>query len=479
MYEKEVHLEIIPSFKLFTPRPTKKLTAIYRISDSQVNELVSQTKGHSEEAINHFPVILINGDQWSIAVRYFLSRATEYSPPHPRTLLGIARDLRDYKRWVVENEVDYLVCESAPKSPVRRFKRYLIASDYSASVISRKMSRLVAFYRWLIEAEGLEFDKPLWNERDLKLLTVNSHGSRLAFDVKTTDVQQIKQPRAHLGNGYDGLIRDGGLLKPHSLAEQKIILAALNKIGNSEMTLSFLVALVTGARMQSVFTLRKCHFEKDVDDSETEVVILGGAWPRYGRVSESKSQSKNASLINTKSSKATKFYFPVWVYKQIQTYLKSERYQLRCSKSAHYASRAEEQYVFLTTRGKPYYIGATDALITTYLNPPLGASVQQFIAQQLKPMLSEMKFSGHFKFHNLRATYGMNLVRSYLQTKENPEGLAPTELFGLVRSRLNHSSSETTQLYLSFDLKHKLAEQSQTDYENHLKSMISGVYCDF
>ena len=143
------------------------------------------------------------------------------------------------------------------------------------------MSRLVAFYRWLVKAEGLEFDKPLWNERDLKLFTVNSHGSRIAFDVKTTDVQQIRQPRAHLGNGYDGLIRDGGLLKPHSLAEQKIILGALNKIGNTEMTLSFLVALLTGARMQSVFTLRRCHFGEYIDDEEAEVVILGGAWPRY------------------------------------------------------------------------------------------------------------------------------------------------------------------------------------------------------
>ena len=44
--------------------------------------------------------------------------------------------------------------------------------------------------------------------------------------------------------------------------EQKATIEALNNIANPEMTLAFIMAITTGTRLQTVFTLRRCHFEK-------------------------------------------------------------------------------------------------------------------------------------------------------------------------------------------------------------------------
>ena len=69
----------------------------------------------------------------------------------------------------------------------------------------------------------------------------------------------------------------------------------------------------------------------------------------------------------------------------------------------------------------------------------------------------------------------MNLVRSNALDLGTGAGLTMTELFGLVQSRMNHSQFSTTQQYLAFDTKSKLASKVQKDYESHLNELIEGV----
>ena len=51
-----------------------------------------------------------------------------------------------------------------------------------------------------------------------------------------------------------------------------------------------------------------------------------------------------------------------------------------------------------------------------------------------------------FSFHDLRATSGMNLVRS-MREKHYPD----SKVFDYVRQHLNHKNIKTTEVYLSFD----------------------------
>jgi len=470
-----VSLEIIPEFRIYSPEVNAKVAQIEKISDSFVKNLEDITSKKIIETITHFPVILVDGSPWKYSTRYFLSKSLDYKPVKPKTLIGIARDLKDFKFWVLGSNIDYLKCEKVPQSPVRRYRRYLHTTNYSDNVIRRKLSRVVSFYRWLQTEEKIVFEKPLWKEREFKVLTTAKFGNKVSLEVRSTDVQNVRGSKQVEGNGYDGFINDGGLLRPFGLNEQKMVMRSLAAIGNTEMTLSFLIALTTGARLQTVFTLRKGQFEQNVSEEDQEVVLYVGRWPERKGSDSLSDAIKLSRFIDTKNSKPMKLYFPVWVYQKVQTYLKSERYLKRAIKSNNDLSVTKNQYVFLTTRARPFYLHSEDPTSTKYLNPPQGASVQQFISKQLKPHLKLNGFDSHFKFHNLRATYGMNIVRSYMPNVGKEWGVTLTELFAIVKNKMGHSHQETTQHYLSFDLKQKVVSTVQDSYEQYLDSLFTEV----
>ena len=61
-------------------------------------------------------------------------------------------------------------------------------------------------------------------------------------------------------NEYSEYINDSGKLRPLPKDEQQALVESLKRIANTEMTLAFIFALTTGARLQTVFTLRRKHF---------------------------------------------------------------------------------------------------------------------------------------------------------------------------------------------------------------------------
>jgi integrase len=474
-----VVLEVIPQFFCYSPLPYGLKEPIRQFSSTSTKQVLDLEKYLEGESVFHFPVILVDGIAWRHSTDFLLGRARDIDPVNPKTLLGIARDLRDFKAWTISYDIDYLKCNKLPQSPLRRYKRYLITTSYSQNVIRRKLSRVVSFYRWLQVDQKIVFEKPLWNDLESKILTTTRHGSRVLLNVKSTDVQKVRGRGQLRGVGYDGYIQDGGLLRPHNVSEQRIILSCLREIDNTEMTLGFLVALTTGARLQTIFTLRKCHFDREVKEGLAEIIIYVGPWPRVSTNNDLAGPMSYAGLTDTKNSKPLKLYFPVWVYQKIKVYLNSERYQMRASRSEHCVIDRNCQYVFLTTRARPFYMSSKDPLSLTYREPPAGGAVQQFISQQLRPKLIKNGFSGHFKFHNLRATFGMNLVRSNEECVGSVNGISLTELFSLVQTRLGHSSQLTTQGYLSFDLKQEVAASAQGNYEKFLNDLYKNMKGDW
>jgi len=77
---------------------------------------------------------------------------------------------------------------------------------------------------------------------------------------------------------------------------------------------------------------------------------------------------------------------------------------------------------------------------------------------------------GYFKFHDLRATFGMNLVR-----KLDSKGYKSARILTEVRTRLAHTNLTTTQGYLDFDQDDKKYESISVEFEDELFSGYESV----
>ena len=244
-----------------------------------------------------------------------------------------------------------------------------------------------------------------------------------------------------------------GLCGRFQLRSKGNYLITSNKRIIPEMLLAFILAITTGARMQTVFTLRANSFLSPLRPSEKfKLVTVGGT-----------------SLVNSKKDVEYVLVIPKWLHRKVRQYLKSERYRRRVGKNVDQKIDAETQYVFLSKFGNPYYVAKQDTLGRSYKNPPRGNSVRQFIRSALLP-----KLSFDFTFHDLRATFGVNLVSSMFDGVKG--GLAISEsnteflrILEFARSRMGHKDSHTTMKYMRFRSNQSVYLDLQNDYENFLK----------
>ena len=408
----------------------------------------------------HFP-ILINDDGsiWKHGSLYLLSKLKNYQKPSPKTLDSIASDLKHFKEWCNNEDIDYL---SAPRKilrPTYLYRSYLQQllrnGKISPNTIKRRMSAIVGFYEYLINEEGIKFKFPLWESGITSIIYQDNQGFKHSKQVKTKDISRV----AATSNTdlFDNTIIDGGRLHPLSHEQQIALVEALKAIGNIEMTLSFLIALTTGARIQTVFTLRKKHFEKVIKENEDEVRIKVG----YG------------TDCDTKFNKLHTLILPTWVYNKVQIYLNSPRYKKREERATHIFDEANKQYIFLTNRGTPFYVAHNDPYRNQYKEVPNGATVRQFILSSLKKQLKKKGLDFNFSFHDLRATFGMNLLDK-LMTLVDKKELKLSHALIHIKERMGHSSLSTTERYLNFKEKHKIKEQAQDNYETFLMELLNG-----
>ena len=423
-------------------------------------------QGLSLPAFYHYPMVIDpDGSPWPDANRYLLSRLNGVVPAKHRTLESIAGDLAHFRHWMLEEEVDYQHIPERPRArPTYRYCSYLHDElkfeHLKAGTAKRRMSSVQNFYRWLA-GDGHNFEYPLWLENEASLMFKDGRGFQRHKAVKTTDLtRSFKAIKS--SDDYSEYINDGGKLRPLPKEEQVALVESLRRVGNIEMLLAFLLALTTGARLQTVFTLRRQHFEP---------------WLREGATAH-RLKVGNGTLTNTKYGKQMVILIPGWLYRRVQVYLKSERYLARVSRSKHVYKAEGEQYAFLTRAGQPYYMADNDPFAFLYRSPPRGNAVTQFILQQLKPDLAKNGHEFEFRFHDLRATFGMNLLEDKLVNYQRG-GVAVAnqpEFFNqlmYVRERMGHSQLSTTEAYLNYRQKYHLAVHMQSEYEQYLEGLMN------
>ncbi len=291
----------------------------------------------------------------------------------------------------------------------------------------------------------------------------NDFGVRHQLKIRSHDLA-IKVPKKAIDSE---IIQDGGCLRPLTVFEQEQLLIALRN-SSREYQLMFYFALFTGARLQTVCTLRMRHFDEMKVDSFGFVKIPVGS----------------GTDVDTKYKKNMMLLVPEWLAKDIKIYMKSDMAKIRRERS-FYGDTAEN-YIFLTKFGTPFYTSQLEInerkqliiLKNMSVNSFVtydGSAIRSYIKLVLLPRirLNNTKYQS-FSFHDLRATFGMNLLEAQLNNlpKDYPK-IAAVEY---VQARMGHTSKETTLQYLNYKSRLEWKKTVQTEFETTLMKYIASDY---
>lgn len=410
---------------------------------------------------NLFPVVLSgDGSPWAEANLYILSRLESEARPKVSTYVGIAGDLGAFKAFLEDENIDYTDFPAKKLyRPTYRYSGYLKqrarAGEIAVSTASRCMIAAVSFYRWLISEGYLIPENQPWVEGDRYIQFRDSKGFNQTKVVKTTNIS-IKVPKQK--DPYAGEIDDGGKLRPLTYEEQEKLLGVLAELDNTEIVLLHLIALFTGARIQTTCTLRVKHVQMNLSDDEEEVAIPVG--PGTG--------------VDTKYDKQMTLFFPRWLYEKLWTYSQSERAQKR----RKLAGRDDmNQFLFLTDRGTPFYQSNDDRF---KFNPELkikheklGQAIRVYMRETIIPKVqTALGKDFYYRFHDMRASYGMNLTDHMLSLVQAGK-VTLHEAREFVKVRMGHRSAATTDLYLNYRSNSELVRHAQKGYEAYLKRLAS------
>lgn len=421
---------------------------------------------------NLFPIVLNDdGSPWALACLYILDKLEGEVRPNMDTYKGIADDLGAFKEWIdrSDNPIDLLTHFPKFKQArvTYRYRAFLMDRMYAQEVMpktaNRRMANVVTFYRWLIVKEYFEPDFSPWQERTYSLTFKNKYGFSMSKPVQATDLA-IKS--LSTVDPFDGTIMDGGKLRPLSKIEQQWVFQAARDLGNPEIFMILLFVLMTGARIQTVGTLRKRHFLNPHPKFSKSLtggvdVIRISAGPGTG--------------IDTKNDKSGILMVPRPLYELLHTYSLSMRAKNRASLAK--SDSNQDEYLFLTQQGTPYFEAKE---YTQVFNPKFnrrhhkkGGTVRQFLKDYLIPLIQKRYDKNfHFRIHDLRASFGMNTEAKLVKVAQ--EGLITIDKARqILKTLMWHQSSATTDLYLDYRVQMERVFTAVNDYGDQVQEWIN------
>jgi hypothetical protein len=408
-----------------------------------------------------FPVVrLADGAPWAEANVWLIDMMESKSSPNMLTFAGIADDLVAFRRYLDYEGVDWLTFPANKRQrPTYRYSASIRlavqAGELSPGVAKRRMGAVVRFYRWLMTEAGFRPANAPWVESDRFIEFKDQKGFSSVIEVKTTDLS-ISGRRAE--DPWDDHIQDGGRLRPLPSSEQSVLLESLATLGNTEMTLIHLFALFTGARIQTVLTVRAKHVMREPEEFHGDDIRLA-CGPGTG--------------IDTKGGVKGVLHLPRSFYERLYIYVHSDRARKR--RRLADGDDHPDQPLFLSHRGAPLYEGraSRDPLTTgarVRRHVKTGQAVRQFIRDELLPMmrvrLDNPRYE--FSFHDLRATFGLNMVDAM-----TANGTKYTRALDHLRQLMWHVQPSTSERYLAYRDNRKLFDAVQDGWGAHLSTLVT------
>ena len=408
-----------------------------------------------------FPVVrLADGAPWAEANLWLIDMIESKSSPNMLTFASIADDLVAFHRYLDDEGIDWLALSANKRQrPTYRYsgsiKMAVQAGELSPGVARRRMGTVVRFYRWLMTEAGFRPTNAPWVESDRFIEFKDQKGFSSVIAVKTTDLS-ISGRRAE--DPWDDHIQDGGRLRPLPAAEQSALLESLATFGNIEMTLVHLFALLTGARIQTVLTVRAKHVMRKPGEFHGDDIRLA-CGPGTG--------------IDTKGDVKGVLHLPRGFYERLYVYVHSDRARKRRQMAD--GGDHPDQPIFLSHRGAPLYEDRAARDLLT--NGPrmrrhvkTGQAVRQFIRDELLPMmrvrLDNPKYE--FSFHDLRATFGLNMVDAM-----TANGTKYTRALDQLRQLMWHVHPSMTERYLAYRDNRRLFDAVQDGWGAHLSTLVT------
>lgn len=451
---------------------------VARFSRLKYTDLSLQLSPIEDGVIRRFP-FLIRGDRtpWDLGNLYLMGKFTEMaklSPPVIDTLISTAKHLVMYLRWI-----EHLRAEGKdihelyfPKEEERRvtwaYYRYLKRllrqkgeQPFSLSVARARMQSVIGFYRGLLKWDLIKesaIENVAYKSTIIGIPIVNSVGVQIMKTVETTNFKIPKPQRDRLG-----LIMDGGALRPLTEEEQSQVLEYLRLSDNRAFQLMCLVALYTGARIQTVCTIRVKNvydlLKKTPKNGEVLLLVGEGSW------------------IDSKNQKRYRLHIPIELVHVLRDYIESNECKER--RAVSFYGESGENYVFLTSNGSPYYTSSTEiidrqegkfsrrisAKERVSFSIQKGNAVRNYLARLIRDIRRKYPDFNAMRFHDLRASYGMNFVR-------DADAVGLKDIREELKTRMGHSSFDTTQSYLNYDVDNEAARIASAYHHNRINRVL-------
>jgi integrase len=437
-----------------------------------------------------FPFMyLAGGIPWKLGNLYLVKYAKERTGANPynsQTINSIARSLIDYAAFIESEGLSFI------DMPTDKFERptYLYRADLinrckqgeiKATTAQQRMSSVINFYRGLSHWDLIDdvmFERT-HTPKTVFIQIVNNEGFAKTHTVTTSDLAIRIAPTTL----RPGQVQDGGVLTPLLPHEQTILWQEVKKLDRCQQ-LMFRVAAETGARLQTVSTLRWSSVLDAVCVGDTYFLEIGAN-----------------SLVDSKFEKSYQLQMSSELREALLIFVQSPTAKDRRDRSFY--GDCEKNYVFLTSQGAPYVTSRQEQIDRKGNNAyPItladkfnysdlgdkpaktkrGNTLQVVVLRIKKNIWKKHPNFPDFSFHDLRATFAVNLLNLELDYmfRENArlkaqgalEAITITDCLHTVRKAMGHSSLATTEQYLQFrnDQTEPLKEQVRNKYS---RSMLS------
>lgn len=396
------------------------------------------------------------GAMWREGSLYLFEKITEFGSTED-TVSTIATDLCDFMNKLHACERDFLDFDGPKFKRPTYFYKSELKKDISSGArtrgyCNRKLRAVQGIYRWLTTTRGFKPKQAMWESKSHYMSYTDRHGVLQSKEVITTDLTFRNAKSISTGR----TIQDGGNLKPISRPNQQHLVDTLVAMGNPEMLLIHLVGITSGMRIQSNLTLRHRSIKTGVGHEGDE-----NKFALYGI------EMGEGHLVEAKNAKTQTVMLPAWMHNMLHVYIQSPRHQERAKLSP--IEGPDDQYVFLTRTGKPYYIAKADQHLFNY-STEKGSALRQYCKKVIARMQEiESEFSYHL--HDLRATFGMNLLNDDMKKRDEGK-MNQIEILDHLKNRLNHEDINVTMNYIRFYDESPELHKAQSDHEEHLEGLI-------
>lgn len=373
----------------------------------------------TQRKISSLPMIFWeDGSPWNEANHWAHERATSGNVKL-KTVQDQMRHLHKYANWLEQ--------EGAPDwrhFPLNRADRVLVKwrgylikcrdtlGVLAPSTTAARMNACINFYRHCDAFGFVLRDAPKWKDIQVVVRYHDTAGFNRTLSRITTDIS-IKSRVAKRTTVEEGLL-------PITSAHMLQLLNFASHEASPELFLILKLGFFTGARLQTICSLKLGNLERAVPDPSADSLWCLAVGPG------------SRPHVETKFDVSGTLRIPHALFMEIKSYA----YSVRRMKRQTLAPNEFKELLFLTSRGNPYE-RRSDGERSSAIN-------SEMVTLRRNAVRAGMNFMADFHFHQTRATYGTLLMKTLLSLGSLQAALE------FVRDAMFHKEISTTMTYVKF-----------------------------